>query len=92
MQLDDLWNAFSAGPQEAEAAFTAKVADFEVQIHTLKEESSKAASFLAPIRRLPVEMLAEICVFSISSHAHTPPELVRVCRPWRAVVLTVPRI
>jgi hypothetical protein len=90
--MADLWNEFSAERQEAEAAFTAKVADLEVQIHTLKEESSKAASFLAPIRRLPVEMLAEIFVFSISSHAHTPLELMRVCRKWRAVVLTMPRI
>ena len=52
-QLADLWNAHSAERPEAEGVFAAKVADLEVQIHTLKEESSKAASFLAPIRRLP---------------------------------------
>ena len=91
-QMADLWNEFSAERQEAEAALTAKVADLEVQIHTLKVESSKAASFLAPIRRLPMEMLAEIFVLSISSHAHTPLALMRVCRYWRKVVLMTPRV
>ena len=91
-QLADHWNTFYAEHPEAEVGFTANVADIEVQIHTLKEESSKAARFLAPIRRLPVEMLAEIFALSISSHAHTPLELMRICRHWRGVVLTMPRI
>ena len=91
-RMADRWNAFSAERQNAEAAVTAKVTDFEMQIHVLKQENSKAASFLAPIRRLPVEMLAEIFIISISCHAQSRLELMRVCRSWRAVVLTMPRI
>jgi hypothetical protein len=59
-QMADRWTAFQAKRQEAEAAVTARVADIEIKIHILKQENSKAASFLAPIRRVPVEMLAEI--------------------------------
>ena len=91
-QMTDHWNAFSAERQKAEVAVTAKVTDIEMQIHMLKQENSKAASFLAPIRRLPVELLAEIFIISISFHAQSRLELMRVCRSWRAVVLTMPRI
>ena len=91
-QMADRWNAFSAERQNAEVAVTTKVTDIEMQIHVLKQENYNAASFLAPIRRLPVEMLAEIFIISISCHAQSRLELMRVCRSWRAVVLTMPRI
>jgi hypothetical protein len=91
-QMRDHWDDFSNERQKAEAGVTAKVSDLEVQIHILREENSKAACFLAPIRRLPVEMLAEIFVLAISCHSHAPLNLMRVCRSWRAVVLTIPRI
>ena len=63
-----------------------------MQIRILEEANSKAASFLAPIRRLSVEMLAEIFVLCISCHSHSPLELTRVSRLWRGVVLIMPRI
>ena len=91
-QMADHWNAFSAERQKAEAAVTAKVTDIEMQIHVLNQENSKAASFLAPIRRLPVEMLAEIFIISIACHTRSRLELMRVCRSWRAVVFTMPHI
>jgi len=91
-QMADAWNAFTTERQQAEAVVTAKVTDLEVQIHILKEENSKAACPLALIRRLPVEMLAEIFTLCISCHTHSPLELMRVCRSWRAVVLTTPPI
>ena len=91
-QMADHWIEFSSKRQEAEAEVMANVADIEVQIHILKQENSKAASFLAPIRRLPVELLAQIFLIAISYHAHSRLELMRVCRSWRAVVLTMPRI
>ena len=90
-RVADHWTAFSAERQKADAAINERVADIEVEIHVLKQESSKAASF-APIRCLPVEMLAEIFITSISCHAQSRLELMRVCRSWRVVVLTMPRI
>ena len=45
-----------------------------------------------PIRRLPVEMLAEIFVLFNFPHTHSSLELMSVCRPWRGVVLAMPRI
>ena len=75
-QMADHWNAFQAERQKAEAEVSTNVTDIEVQIHVLKQEHSTAASFLAPIRRLPVEMLAEMVV--LPCHTHLPLELMRV--------------
>ncbi len=91
-QMADCWIAFLAKRQKGEAAVTAEVTDLEKRIHVLNQENSKVASFLAPIRRLPVEMLAEIFTTSIACHAHSRLELMRACRSWRAMVLTMPCI
>ena len=91
-EIVDHWNAFSAEHHEARAVMTAKVTDLELQIHILKQENSNTVSFLAPIWRLPAEILAEIFVLSIHIHAQSPLDLMHVCRFWRSVVLGMPRI
>jgi hypothetical protein len=47
---------------------------------------------LAPIRRLPVEILAEIFDFYSSCHKDLPLRLSWVCRSWRGVALAMPHI
>lgn len=91
-EIVDHWNAFSAERHEARAAVTAKVTDLELQIHILKQENSNTVGFLAPIWRLPAEILAEIFVLSIHIHAQSPLDLMHVCWFWRSVVLGMPRI
>lgn len=86
------WNAFAAERQEARAAVTATVTGLEVQIHRLRQENSNTVSSLAPIWRLPAEILAEIFLLSIHGHAQCPVDLIHVCRVWRSVVLGMPRI
>ena len=91
-EMVDRRSALSAERREAEATVTAKIRNFEVHVNTLKHENYNAASFLAPIRRLPVEILTEIFLLSINRHLHSPLGLIHVCRRWRAIVLTTPRI
>ena len=91
-EMADRQSAFSAERREAEAAVTAKVMKFKVHVNTLKYEKYNAVSFLAPIRRLPVEILAEIFLLSVDCRLHSPLDLMHVCRRWRAIVLTTPRI
>lgn len=72
-----------------------KTPNTETQIHGLEwqeRQNSYFASMLVPIHRLPVEMLTEILLFSIYCHAHSPSRLMRVCRSWRAIILTIPNI
>lgn len=69
--------------------------NLETKIRRLEwqeRQNSYFATMLVPIHRLPVEMLAEIFLFSIYSHAHSPSRLMRVCRSWRAVILAIPNI
>ena len=53
-----LWGLYSADRPKAERDFQAAVADLKVQIYAYVQENSKTASFFAPIRQLPVEVLA----------------------------------
>ena len=91
-EMADRRNAFSTERREAEAAVAAKVMNFEMHINIMKHENYNAASFLAPIRRLPVEILTEIFLLSRDCHLRSPLNLMHVCRRWRATVLTTPRI
>jgi hypothetical protein len=92
MAMVDHWNVFLAERQEAEATVTAKVTDLEVRVHALKQENSSIVSSLAPIWRLPAEILVEVFLLSIHGHAQSPLDLMHVCRSWRCVVLGMPRI
>jgi hypothetical protein len=87
-----LWDLYSEDRQRAERAVQAVVADLKVQMHILEQGNINAASFLAPIRRLPVEILAEIFLLTICGNDHPPLELARVSRSWRAVILSMPRM
>jgi len=53
-----LWGLYSADRPKAERDVQAAVADLKVQIYARVQENSNAASFSAPTRRLPVEVLA----------------------------------
>ena len=75
-----------------EAAVGNKATNHRVYAHGLEPQDSYFASLLVPIHRLPVEMLAEIFLFSIYCHAHSPSRLMRVCRSWSAVILAIPNI
>ena len=86
------WNTCLAERQEARAAVTAKVTDLGWQVHILRQESSNTIGLLAPIYRLPAEILMEIFVLSIQNRAQSPLDLIHVCRFWRSVVLGMPRI
>ena len=87
-----LWNIYSEQRQKAEPKVQAVIEGFNVQIQVLELENDNAASFLAPIRRLPVEMLAEVFYWAICGNSHPPLELARVNQSWRAVVFSLPRM
>jgi hypothetical protein len=91
-QMASLWGAFSEDRQRAERAVQVVVAGLNAQIDVLEQENINAASFLAPIRRLPVEMLAEIFLLAICGNNYPPLELARVSQSWRAVILSMPRL
>jgi hypothetical protein len=91
-QMASLWSRYSLNQQQAECDVHAVVEDFEAQIRILEHENRNGASFLAPIRRLPMEMLSEIFCLAIYCNNQSPLELARVCQFWRAGVLSMRRV
>jgi len=80
-----LWGLYSADQPKAERDFQAAVADLKVQIYARVQENSNAASFFAPIRRLPVP-------FGGGGNNHSTLKLARTSQFWRAVIFSMPGI
>ena len=91
-KMANLWGLYSEGRQKAERAFQAVITDLKVQIHILEQENTNSTSFLAPISRFPVEILAEIFLLEICGNNRPPLELARVSQSWRAIILSMPRM
>lgn len=63
----------------------------KLRIITLEKEIGVRRAWLAPIRKLPVEVLAEIFVHCSSHSALAPVTITEVCHLWRQVVLATPQ-
>jgi hypothetical protein len=85
-----MWDALPI--HHDDLAVRAKAPNHPMHTHGSEQHDSYFASLLVPVHRLPVEMLAEIFLFSVYCHAHSPSRLMRVCRSWRAVILAIPNV
>jgi len=54
------WTEYTAHMSAAQEVAQGEVANLQQRVAFLERENSKLQSFLAPIRRLPTELLAEI--------------------------------
>jgi polyhydroxyalkanoate synthesis regulator phasin len=70
-EMARLWTEYTARMTAAQEATETQVTTFQKRIAFLEKENSKSQSFLAPIRRLPTELLAEVLVIAIESHGRT---------------------
>jgi F-box-like len=91
------WQAQTNAPtkvahQEKSPGLRLMTNQLQAQIHSLEQRNTYTASFLVPIHRLPIEMLAEIFLLSVCCHARSPLKLMRVCRSWRAIISAMPNI
>ena len=66
--------------------------ELEGQRAALEDQVSKALAYLSPIRRLPMELLREIFVWSFEEHACSAWVLAAVCLSWRRLALRIPLI
>lgn len=63
----------------------------KVRINALKKEIQMRHAWIAPVRKLPTEILAEIFVYCSSLSRLAPVTIGQVCRFWRQVVLATPQ-
>ena len=68
------------------------IGDIQSKVWALEQENTYAASLLAPVRRLPVELLSEIFTIAIVVYGCPSFHLMRVCRSWRWVLMAMPRV
>ena len=91
-EMARLWTEYTSCMAAAQEATETEVSFLQGRISFLEKENSKSQSFLAPIRRLPTELLAEILTITIESHGQNRFDMMSVCRSWRATVLSMARI
>ena len=91
-EMARLWTEYTARMSVAQEFAQVKVAGFQERISALEKQNSNSQSFLAPIRRLPTELLAEIFVIAITCHGQNRYNIIRVCRSWRVTILGMARI
>ena len=91
-EMARLWTEYTARMSVAQEVAQAEVAGLHERVELLERENSKSQSFLAPIRRLPTELLAEIFMIAITCHGQHPFDMVRVCRTWRVTIFGMARI
>ena len=65
------------------------IGHIQSKVWTLEQENTYAASLLAPVRRLPVELLSEIFTVAIVVYDCPSFRLMRVCRLWRWVLMAM---
>ena len=66
--------------------------ELEGQRAALEDQVSRTLAYLSPIRRLPMELLREIFVWSFEEHACLAWVLAAVCPSWRRLALRIPLI
>jgi len=88
-EMARLWTDYTGRMSKAHEYTQQQVAELQKQIGSLEHENSNSKSLLAPIRCLPTELLAEIFVIVIECHEQSPFTVMRVCRSWRATMLSM---
>ena len=68
------------------------ITELEGQRAALEDQVSRTLAYLSPIRRLPMELLREIFVWSFEEHACSAWVLAAVCPSWRRLALRIPLI
>ena len=91
-QMAQHWNDHEVRVVQSRQDTQIEIPDIETKITALEQEHNYAISLLAPIRRLPTEILAEILTVAIKGYGCSAIQLTHVCRSWRLVLLATSRI
>ena len=87
-----LWTEYTTRMTAAQNDMEIEIVALQGRISFLDQENTKSQSFLAPIRRLPTELLAEIFVIAIEGYGQDRFDMMCVCRAWRATIISMARL
>src|SRR5258708_7167412 len=83
------WRAYQNRVTQSRRRTEAAIMDMRNKVSALEQTNFYATSLLAPIHRLPVEILSEILMFAILVYECSALRLLRVCRSWRSTLMTM---
>ena len=86
------WRAYQNRVTQSRRRTEATIVDIRNRVSVLEQKNFYAVSLLAPIRRLPVEILSEILMFAVILHECSALRLMHVCRSWRSTLMTMSRV
>jgi hypothetical protein len=82
---------FDTQVQRMTVSWEQQKAGLEAQMKKIEERLARQREFVAPVKWLPSEVLSEIFTIQVDC-GDTPWTLLRVCRLWKAVAFSTPRI
>lgn len=93
-ELQHLEDAALSELEEKRKQIYKRIGRFHDERDIIRANESAALSFIAPIRRLPLEIYREIFLSAgaADSLGHTPWHLSGVCRLWRKMALNIPHL
>jgi len=91
-EMASRWTDYTTRMSKAQEYTQQQIADLQKQIGDLELENSTSTSLPTPILHLPTELLAEIFGIVIEWYEQNPFAIMRVCRSWRATVLSMARV
>ena len=86
------WRDYETRIAKARNYTEQRIARLQQQIRDPEQETSNYRSSLAPIHRIPTELLAEIFGIVIGCYEDNPFAVMRVCRSWHATVLSMAHV
>ena len=91
-KMADCWRNYQSRATQSRRQTDTAIAEIQNKVSVLEQMNLYAYSLLAPIRRLPAEILVEIFLVATTVYGCSALRLMCVCRSWRSVILTTSRI
>jgi len=88
-EMASLWTDYTNRMSKAQEYTQQQIADLRKQTGGLEQENSSSTSFPTTIHHFPAELLTEILGIVIEGYEQNPFTIMRVCRSWRATVLSM---
>jgi len=90
--LADRWRTYQNRVLQSRRRTETAIADIRNKVSVLEKKNFYAISLLAPIRRLPAEILCEILISATLVYKCSALRLMRVCRSWRLTLMSTSRV
>ena len=90
--MAEYWRLYQSQVIQSRRQTEEAIMDIRKKVSVLEQRNLYVISLLAPIRRLPVEILSEILMFAILVNECSALRMMHVCQSWRVTLMTMSRV